>query len=71
MRAILQDLEFQELRFGDDAATRLAQLRVGTGLRMPDCCVLLAAEATDGRLASSDERLVKAAISRQIEAISQ
>lgn len=71
VRAILQDLEVQELPFGGDAAVRLAQLRVETGLRMPDCCVLLAAETTGRRLASFDERLVKAAQARRIDGISQ
>lgn len=32
----------------DDAAQRFAALRAATSLRLPDCCVLLAAEAVDG-----------------------
>lgn len=32
---------------GDDTAVRLATLRAETGLKMPDCCVLLAAEDHD------------------------
>ena len=71
VRAILHDLEIHELPFGDDAAVRVAQLRVDTGLRMPDCCVLLAAETTGSRLASFDERLITAAMTRQIDAIEQ
>lgn len=70
-RSILDGLEVQELPFGDDAAAHLAQLRVGTGLKMPDCCVLLAAETTDGRLATFDERLINAAFARHLDVISQ
>jgi hypothetical protein len=44
VRAALRELEVQELRFPADTAVRLAQLCATTGLKMPDCCVLLAAE---------------------------
>lgn len=70
-RSVLDALGVQELPFGDDAAVHLAQLRVGTGLKMPDCCVLLAAESAGGRLASFDERLINAARARQLDVISQ
>lgn len=39
----------------------LAELRARTGLRMPDCCALLAALATRAALASFDTALVAAA----------
>lgn len=42
----------------------LARLRVATGLKLPDCCVLLAAEATHSRLATFDGRLARAARDR-------
>ena len=42
--AVLRDLEIQELPFPADTAVRLAQLRATAGPKMPDCCVLLAAE---------------------------
>lgn len=47
---------------GPDAAARLAMLRAGTGLKLPDCCVLLAAE-DDGAsgVGTFDERLGLAA----------
>jgi len=54
----------QELPFPPDTAARLAQLRASTGLRMPDCCVLLAADhavATVATVASFDDRLIKSA----------
>jgi predicted nucleic acid-binding protein len=43
---------------------RLAMLRAGTGLKMPDCCVLLAAEQAHGSLATLDDRLATAATER-------
>lgn len=57
----LRDLEVEELPFPPDAAVRLAQLRASTGLRMPDCCVLLAADDAVATVASFDDRLVKSA----------
>ena len=59
--AALHALEVQELNFRADTAVRLARLRVTTGLKMPDCCVLLAAEEVNASVASFDERLVQAA----------
>ena len=43
-QAALDALEVQEVPFGADAAARLARLRATTRLKLPDCCVLLAAE---------------------------
>jgi predicted nucleic acid-binding protein len=40
-----------------DAARRLATIRASTGSRMPDRCVLLAAEMTGGEVATFDTRL--------------
>jgi hypothetical protein len=40
----LRDLGVEEVPLGVDAASRLAVLRAETGLRLPDCCVLLAAQ---------------------------
>lgn len=62
----LRELEVTELPFPPDTDTRLARLRVTTGLRMPDCCVLLAAEDLSGTLASFDERLTQAAEDRNV-----
>jgi predicted nucleic acid-binding protein len=39
----------------------LAQLRTDTGLKLPDCCVLLAAQDHDARVASFDTDLLNAA----------
>jgi predicted nucleic acid-binding protein len=57
----LCQLGVEELPIGSDAPGRLATLRAGTGLKMPDCCVLLAAEEHGGVLASFDSDLTAAA----------
>ena len=64
--AALHALEVQELNFPAETAVRLAQLRVTTGLKMPDCCVLLAAEEAAASVASFDEGLAQAAAMRNL-----
>jgi predicted nucleic acid-binding protein len=64
MQRALHDLDVRELPFPADSAVQLARLRAETGLKMPDCCVLLAAEAADARVASFDGRLLRAAVAR-------
>ncbi|KQM81304.1 type II toxin-antitoxin system VapC family toxin [Agromyces sp. Leaf222] len=44
-------------------AARLVRLRVDTGLKLPDCCVLDAAMATGSALATFDGHLARAAAS--------
>jgi predicted nucleic acid-binding protein len=44
VRAVVRALAVAEIPFGDEAATRLAKLGAATRLKMPDCCVLLAAQ---------------------------
>ena len=63
-REALAELDVQELAFPPDLAVRLAQLRASTNLKMPDCCVLLAAEEAGARVASFDDRLNDEAVSR-------
>jgi predicted nucleic acid-binding protein len=58
----LQQLELQEIPFAPDAPARLAVLRASTSLKLPDCCVVLAAQ--DGRadaILTFDERLRRVA----------
>lgn len=63
-RTAVTDLGVSEIPLGQDAAARLAGLRADTALKMPDCCVLLAAEDAraeavltfDGRLARAAEQ---------------
>lgn len=66
VREALSDLEIHELSFPIDTAVRLAQLRMTTRLKMPDCCVLLTADATAGAIASFDQRLARAAETRGV-----
>lgn len=68
-QAALQELDVQELPFPVDSAEKLAILRADTGLKMPDCCVLLAAEAAAARVASFDDRLTRAAASRNMATV--
>ena len=62
--ALLHELDVTSLRLLDDAPARLAVLRADTGLKLPDCCVLLAAEQTRGAVATFDDRLANAATER-------
>ncbi|HEY6795381.1 MAG TPA: type II toxin-antitoxin system VapC family toxin [Kineosporiaceae bacterium] len=63
------DLEVETLQFPADAAVTLAELGAQTLLKMPDCCVLLSALDRRARLASFDDRLIKAARARDVDAI--
>lgn len=45
----------------DDEPLRLAELRALTGLRLPDCCVLDAAQTNAAQLATFDRALAAAA----------
>ena len=67
-RAALRTLDVAELPMPSDAAARLAALRVETALKLPDCCVLLAAETTGGAVLSFDERLAREAARRRLAA---
>jgi predicted nucleic acid-binding protein len=60
-QAALRDLEVATIALADNAPVRLATLRAGTRLRLPDCCVLLAAETAEAQVATFDDRLASAA----------
>ena len=57
----LRRLGVTELTLGENASGRLAQLRAEVGLKLPDCCVLLAAQEHAGLVASFDSSLLGAA----------
>jgi predicted nucleic acid-binding protein len=64
---ILDQLRIGTCELPRDAAGPLAELRAQTGLRMPDCCVLLTSEINGpAELATFDERLARAAADRGI-----
>ncbi|MGI8729792.1 MAG: type II toxin-antitoxin system VapC family toxin [Solirubrobacteraceae bacterium] len=57
-QAALHDLGLTEIALSDDAASRLSVLRAQTGLKLPDCCVLLAAQDTSAQaVLTFDDRL--------------
>lgn len=60
-RDALEMLSIHELSFVAGAPARLARLRAETGLKLPDCCVLLAAQDHDGAVASFDSALCRSA----------
>jgi predicted nucleic acid-binding protein len=63
-RSVVAQLGVEEVPLAAGASVRLAGLRVATGLKLPDCCVLLAAEQVDGAIATFDDRLAASARSR-------
>jgi predicted nucleic acid-binding protein len=62
-RRMLEELEVVEIGLDRGAAARLATLRAQSGLKLPDCCVLLAAEQAAGQVATFDDHLGQAAAS--------
>jgi predicted nucleic acid-binding protein len=60
-RAAVAELGVKEIPLGGEAPARLATLRADTALKMPDCCVLLAAEDAEAdTVLTFDERLAQA-----------
>jgi predicted nucleic acid-binding protein len=65
LQEALAEMRVKEVTLGPSAAEELARLRIETGLRLPDCCVLVAADATRAdAVATFDDRLAKAAEQR-------
>lgn len=64
----LTELGVEQVPLGEDAAIRLATLRAETRLKMPDCCVLLAAQQVGGPVLTFDERLAMAAATLGLDA---
>jgi predicted nucleic acid-binding protein len=59
-RTALAELEVSEVLLSTGAAERLARLSAETGLKLPDCCVLLAAETVHAdAVLTFDDRLAK------------
>ena len=64
-RKVLGAMGVTEIPFGAAASSRLALLRSETRLKLPDCCVILAAEdAPADAILTFDARLEEAAASR-------
>lgn len=62
--AALGQLGVTSVSLEQDVAPRLAALRAGTNLKLPDCWVLLAAEQATAAIATFDDRLAAAARER-------
>lgn len=60
-KAALDALGVEVVALPADAPVRLAVLRADTGLRLPDCCVLLTALDARAAVATFDARLAAAA----------
>lgn len=60
-RQAIERLGVSEIGWWPDTALLLARLRATTRLKMPDCCVLAAAEHVTGHIATFDGALAKAA----------
>jgi predicted nucleic acid-binding protein len=69
-RRSIAELGVAPIPLGDDAPGRLATLRAGTSLKLPDCCVLLAAEdAHATAVLTFDDRLARAAEERGLDTV--
>jgi predicted nucleic acid-binding protein len=69
-RGAITDLGIAEIPLGDDAAARLAALRAETALKMPGCCVLLAAEDAQAEaVLTFDDRLSRAVERRRLRVV--
>ena len=62
-RTAIAEIGVIEITLAVDAAERLASLRAETSLKLPDCCVLIAAQdATAAGVLTFDDRLARAAM---------
>jgi predicted nucleic acid-binding protein len=60
-RAAIAALGVTEVPLPPDAAPRLASLRASTRLKLPDCCVVLAAQQSAAAVLTLDRRLAAVA----------
>ena len=68
-RAAVSELGIAEIPLGEDSPARLAALRADSGLKLPDCCVLLAAQDADAEaMLTFDEALAREAERRGLQA---
>lgn len=66
----LERLGTTVLNLPPDAGVWLAQLRARTGLKLPDCSVILTAQQSDSKIATFDARLAQAARELGIDVLS-
>ncbi|WP_420748763.1 type II toxin-antitoxin system VapC family toxin [Ornithinimicrobium sp. Y1847] len=65
----LTELDLTVVDLRDVDAEELATLRSRTGLRMPDCCVLLVSATHGAAIATIDEALRRAALALGLEVV--
>ena len=70
-RGRLRQMDVTEAERVADEAAGLATIRAETRLRLPDCCVVLAAESSASALATFDARLASAARERGLAVVPQ
>ena len=61
MVAAIAAMRVEVVESGGNGSLRLAELRVATGLRMPDCCAVEVAERHEAVLVTFDARQARAA----------
>jgi predicted nucleic acid-binding protein len=62
VQVAVAELEVAEIAVGADAAVRLATMRAAVGLKLPGCCVLLAAQDAGARaILTFDDALARTA----------
>lgn len=68
---LLQQLGVDAVPLAADAPRQLAAIHSSTGLKLPDCCVVLAAEQVGAAVATFDDRLAAAARRRGLAVVSR
>jgi predicted nucleic acid-binding protein len=61
----LQELGVEQVALDAGAAAELAGLRASTGLKLPDCCVLMAARAVEAAAVATFDDALRATASRE------
>jgi predicted nucleic acid-binding protein len=69
--SILRALDVMTLDLTGEDAAALALLGTATNLKLPDCCVILAAETHGASVATFDGRLTQAATERGLAVVGQ
>lgn len=64
-QGVLETLGVRTVDLERDSPSRLATLRAQTGLKLPDCCVLVAAQSLRATVVTFDDRL--AAVGRTLD----
>lgn len=66
---VLREIGIEYLPLASNAPRRLAELRASLPLKLPDCCVMLAAEDAAAAVATFDEQLARAATARSLPVV--